>query len=154
MYNVLACSRPLTFGYLKSHYCRREEHNNQREENDNTLMEGAGRLKRVEHGRRERIISVFVCPLTLDVETHFPLDNTFGIPDSVATLVCARHGTEADVVLIDTDATLVALPGHPCTGQQYQSWSAGGKVKDAPDNSETVPQSMYITVGECQLNVN
>ena len=70
-----------------------------------------------------------MCPLTPDFETHFLQDGTFGVSDRVASLVCARDSTETDVALVDDDPTLVAVPGHARTGQQHQSWSAGGEVK-------------------------
>lgn len=76
------------------------------------------------------MICLHFCALTSDVETHFPLDITFGVSDSVATFVCARDSTEGDVALVDADSTLVAIPGQPCAGQQHQSRSAGGKVKE------------------------
>lgn len=90
-------------------------------------MESAGRLKQVKHRRCKNIWSVIVCALTSDVETHFPFNVTFCIPDSVAAFVCTCDGAENDVALVDANTTLVALPGHPCTGQQHQSRSAGGK---------------------------
>lgn len=92
----------------------------------------------------EEKISIIICALTFDVETHFSSDNTWVIPDSIASLICTRDSTEGDMTLSDTDATLVALPGCPWTGQQHQSWSAAGKVGEDEfssifhGNSETV----------------
>lgn len=77
----------------------------------------------------ESTSSVFMCPLTLDVETHFPLDNTVGIPDSVASLICTGDGAEGDVALVDADPVQVALPGQARAGQQHLRRSAGEKVK-------------------------
>lgn len=78
----------------------------------------------------EEKISITICVLTFDVETHFLFDGTCVIPDSVASLICTRDSTEGDAMLIDTDATLVALPECPWTGQQHQSGSATGEVGD------------------------
>lgn len=75
----------------------------------------------------EKKYMILICALTSDIETHFPLDTTFGIPDCVAAFVCACDSTEGDVTLVDADSTLVAIPGHPRPGQQHQSRSAGGK---------------------------
>lgn len=71
-----------------------------------------------------------ICALTSDIETHFLLDITVAIPDSVAAFVCTCDSTEGDMALVDADSTLVALPGHHRPGQQHQSRSAGGKAKE------------------------
>lgn len=70
---------------------------------------------------------VFICPLTSDFETQFIFDLAVHVPDGVAALVRACDGTEGHVAFADTDSTLVALPGHPCAGEQHQSRPVGGK---------------------------
>ena len=70
------------------------------------------------------------CAHTFDVETHFLLDVTFGISDSVASFICTCDTTEGDLALVDADSALVAVPGHPSAGQQHQSRSAKGKVEE------------------------
>lgn len=118
-------------------------------------MEGASLLKQVKHGRRKYIRSVYICALTFDVETHFPLDITFGIPDSIATFICTRDSTEGDLALVGADSTLVAIPGHPCTGQQHQSRSAEGESHREQTYLnlfrkvwDTLSQCMHIVVGK------
>lgn len=74
------------------------------------------------------IRSVFICTFTFDIETHFPLDHTFSIPDGVAALVGPGDRAERGVALADADAPLVSVPGHPGVGQQHQSRSEEEKV--------------------------
>lgn len=70
------------------------------------------------------------CSLTFHIETHFLLDVTLGVPDSVAAFICTCDSTEGDLVFVDTDSTLVALRGRTHPGQQHQCRSVEGKVRE------------------------
>lgn len=75
----------------------------------------------------EEKISVLIRALTSDVETLLPLDVAFSVSDGVAPFVCTRDRPEGDVALVDAHSTLVAVPGHPCAGEQHQSRSVAGE---------------------------
>lgn len=72
-------------------------------------------------GNRKRRCLVFICLLTSNVEAQFIFDLAVLVPDGVAALVRTCYGIEGHVAFADTDSTLVALPGHPCAGEQHQS---------------------------------
>lgn len=97
-----------------------EEHKNEKG-NNNILMEGAGHSKHVKN------TFAIIVSLTFDIETLFFPDDTFSIPDCVASLICTCDSAEGDLLRGDADATLVTFDKLPRMGQQHQTWSAEGK---------------------------
>lgn len=91
-------------------------------------------------------------PLTSDVETQFILDFAVLVPDGVAALVRTRDDTEGHMTFADADPALVAAPGQPRGGKQYQS-RPGGEGKggrltpggDVQPTGEGLPR-LYLNV--------
>lgn len=92
--------------------------------NNNILMEHAGRWK------NNYSTVVVVCALTFDTETLGFLYITGGVPDAITTLVRTRDSDEGDTLLIEHDATLVALRDFLRMGQQHLSCSAAAKARN------------------------
>lgn len=103
-------------------------------------------LKQAKCRRRTWAWGVFICALTFDIETDFPFNTTFVIPDSVATLICICNTAEGDIRTTGADATLIALRWCPCSSQHHQTWSAGGKVKE---EELFLNLSCYLCLTEC-----